>query len=98
MDIGPVSVSMRDPRTGEVWKTYTFKDIECVSKINDIPNSVAIVHGGFGHIHIFLTREPDNLIREINKSAQANLSLTFSQPRNPLTRDYCTEYRLGKIR
>ncbi|CAH8634236.1 unnamed protein product [Heterobilharzia americana] len=97
LDIGPVSVDVRDPRTGEQWKSYAYKDIEYINKINDIPNSVAIVHGGYGHIHIFLTREPDNLIREISKSAQTNLCISFGQPTNPLTRDYCTEYRLGKI-
>ncbi|TNN08971.1 DnaJ subfamily C member 13 isoform 1 [Schistosoma japonicum] len=97
LDIGPVSIDVRNPRNGELWKTYAFKDIECISKITDIPNSVAIVHGGFGHIHVFLTREPDNLIKEVNKSAHTNLFITFSQPSSPLTRDYCTEYRLGKI-
>ncbi|KAH8857142.1 DnaJ likeubfamily C member 13 [Schistosoma japonicum] len=79
LDIGPVSIDVRNPRNGELWKTYAFKDIECISK------------------HIFLTREPDNLIKEVNKSAHTNLFITFSQPSSPLTRDYCTEYRLGKI-
>ncbi|CAH8645327.1 unnamed protein product [Schistosoma haematobium] len=97
LDIGPISIDVRNPRTGELWKTYDFKDIECISKINDTSNGVAIIHGGFGHIHIFLTREPDNLIKEVNKSAHSNLSVSFSQPSSPLTRDYCTEYRLGKV-
>ncbi|CAH8642884.1 unnamed protein product [Schistosoma rodhaini] len=97
LDIGPISIDLRNPRTGELWKTYDFKDIECISKIHDTSNGVAIIHGGFGHIHIFLTREPDNLIKEINKSAHSNLSVSFNQPSNPLTRDYCTEYRLGKV-
>ncbi|XP_018647306.1 endosomal trafficking protein, putative [Schistosoma mansoni] len=97
LDIGPISIDVRNPRTGELWKTYDFKDIECISKIHDTSNGVAIIHGGFGHIHIFLTREPDNLIKEINKSAHSNLSVSFNQPSNPLTRDYCTEYRLGKV-
>ncbi|RTG84143.1 DnaJ subfamily C member 13 [Schistosoma bovis] len=79
LDIGPISIDVLNPRTGELWKTYNFKDIECISK------------------HIFLTREPDNLIKEVNKSAHSNLSVSFSQPSSPLTRDYCTEYRLGKV-
>ncbi|CAL8068163.1 unnamed protein product [Calicophoron daubneyi] len=96
LSAGPISLDQVDSSSGNVIKSYFYRDMECLDKISDLTGGIAVVQCGFGRIHVFTVQNPDVLIRSCSDAAQTHLGLTLRRSTVPLTRDYCREFRLGK--
>lgn len=75
---------------------YDYKDIEFLVKVSDHPGAFAIAHGGFGRLHMFITDNRDEILRDIQDASRCNIGYHVGLRKDPISQQDFQNKRFGK--
>lgn len=96
LEVGQGCVEQKDPASGNVIASYSFKDIEQLIPVSDYPGGFVIVHGGFGRQHLFASEKRDDLLKKIVECAACYIGINIKCNKDAVTYQQVVDNRFGK--
>lgn len=94
LSVTPVSIDQLDT-TGTLLATYSYKDIEYISDVSDVPGGFVISCYPFSRKHLFICGNKEDVKQKIKKCSNTYLSIDVKlSPANCSVQDFVNE-RLG---
>ncbi|EDV26296.1 uncharacterized protein TRIADDRAFT_21978 [Trichoplax adhaerens] len=97
LQVTPASLDQINPATGNLTCSYDYKDIEGITTVSDCPGGFAVIHGGFGRLHVFASESRDEILRKITELSLNVVGYSIRVRKNPITLTEFEEKRLGKF-
>ncbi|XP_076446613.1 dnaJ homolog subfamily C member 13-like isoform X1 [Babylonia areolata] len=96
LEVNQGSLDQIDPSSNRVLCSYNYKDIEGLTQVSDVPGGVAVIHGGFGRLHLFALEAHSDLVKAVMEAAAAYVGIAVRQRKEPITYEQFQTNRLGK--
>ncbi|KAL3315759.1 DnaJ subfamily C member 13, partial [Cichlidogyrus casuarinus] len=94
LEVGENSINQIDLPSNRRIAFYAFKDLQSLAPISDVSDGLAIIHGGFGRIHMFRCPNTEIFINTVIETARNNVGISINKAR-ATNLNYCREHRLG---
>ncbi|XP_025080789.1 dnaJ homolog subfamily C member 13-like isoform X2 [Pomacea canaliculata] len=96
LEVSQGSLDQIDATTSRVLCSYDYKDIEGMRQVSDVPGGIAIIHGGFGRLHLFALEQRDDLVKSIMEAGAEYVGVAIRLRKEPITYEQFQANRMGK--
>ncbi|ESO09053.1 hypothetical protein HELRODRAFT_156562 [Helobdella robusta] len=96
LEINPGSLDQINPRSGQTFCSYDYKDMEGISLVSDYDKGLVIMSGGFGRMHMFSVERRDELIQSILETSSNYVGVHIRLKKEGITLEQFQLNKFGK--
>ncbi|XP_038048790.1 dnaJ homolog subfamily C member 13-like isoform X3 [Patiria miniata] len=96
LEINACGIDQINPSNNKVLCSYYYRDIDAFTEVTGYPGGFAVIHGGFGRLHIFACDRRDELLKKAMEYASTYVGVTIRKRKETMTLDQSIINKMGK--